>query len=514
MSSSSTMASTWQKSLRRSDVGPGLPAAEKKKTTLVRPGPGPRRSTTAASAAAIKATDWHPGVVVTAAAPPKPGAGVRKVSKLSVVNEEEALEDDAADDEDVFAGGVENNGKPRRPSRSRKSTLGSVGSGTSAFSGQGGLPDTAKATKAPSKDHRKATFLSLLPKTPDLVSPLTPARSHAPFSMSPLPLPRGVKCIDTDDGSEWSYAPHVMHYVKSEDVSYAQMDNYTQWKLQDYNQKKSIKVRETLMDWIIEVLHYYNGSQEALYNTIHLIDRYVYTTNGALSNSDVQLVGVACVLIATKLEEYYAANIEDLSRLTQNSCSTSRIRKMELKVVGALQFRSYSLDPMLFLNRFIVAAQREEDPMFKEACHFFLDSLIPVQAQWAVKTSVKCAAAVLTALVLIPNTPNPIQAEEELWHPTLKYYTEYRKEYLITLSEQMIQNLWEVKCSPNPKIPCSGVKAKYCSRSKHSEFLKTPHCSEENVQRAMLEIQSEVKETSGSLSQVLSFDKASKEILI
>ena len=118
----------------------------------------------------------------------------------------------------------------------------------------------------------------------------------------------------------------------------------------------------------------------------------------------------------------------------------------------------------------------------------------------------------LTALVLMPNTPNPIQAEEELWHPTLKYYTEYRKEYLITLSEQMIQNLWEVKCSANPRIPCSGVKAKYCSRSKHSEFLKTPHCSEENVQRARLEIQSEVKETSGSLSQVLSFDKASQEM--
>jgi len=496
------MASAWQKSLRRSDVGPGLPAAEKKKTTLARPGPGPRRSTASTGTSIIKGNDCHPGVVVTNVTAPKPVTGGRKVSKLSVVNEEEALEDDCAD-EDVFAGGMENIGKPRRPSRSRKSTLGSVGSGNSAFSGHATGADTAKATKAPSKDQRKAAFLSLLPKTPDLVSPLTPSRA-AGFSMSPLPLPRGVKCIDTDDGSEWSYAPHVMHYVRAEDVAYAQMENYTLWKLLDYNQKKSLKVRETLMDWIIEVLHYYNGSQEALYNTIHLIDRYVHTTEGTLANSDVQLVGVAAVLIATKLEEYYAANIEDLSRLTQNSCSASSIRRMELKIMGALQFRSYSLDPMLFLNRFIVAAQREDDPMFKEACQFFLDSLIPTQAQWAVKTSVKCAAAVLTALVLMPNTPNPIQAEEELWHPTLKYYTEYRKEQLIPLSEQMIQNLWEAKSTVAPKIPCSGVKAKYCSRSKHSEFLKTVHCSEANVERAMQRIQSE--ETSDSIHQVLSFD--------
>jgi len=494
-------------------VGPTLPAAEKKKKTLVRPGVGSRKSIGVAN---IKATEEHPGVVVTAA-PPADGRKVSKVSKLSVVNEEEALqeEDFNEDNEDVFAGGIENKGaKPRRPSRSRKSTLGSVGSGTSAFSGGAAAAaaaagDTAKATKAPSKDLRKAAFLSLLPKTPDLVSPLTPGgRGAFPLSPSPL-LPKGVKCIDTDDGTEWSYAPYAIHYIKAEDVLYAQMNNYTLWKLKEYNQRRSLKVRETLMDWIVEVLHYFKGSQEALYNTIHLIDRYVHTTQGTLPQDSVQLVGVTAVLMATKLEEYYPANIDELSRLTQNSCSAAKIRKMELQMVAALEFRSYSLDPMLLLNRFIVAAQREDDDAFKEACQFFLDSLIPTQEQWAVKTSVKCAAAVLTALILIPNTPNPIKAEEELWHPTLMHYTEYKKEYLITLSEQMIQNLWEVKCSTTPKIACSGVRAKYCSRSRHGEFLNTPHCSMENIQKAMKKIQSEVQDASDSTYPVLSFDKDS-----
>ena len=115
----------------------------------------------------------------------------------------------------------------------------------------------------------------------------------------------------------------------------------------------------------------------------------------------------------------------------------------------------------------------------------------------------------LTALTLIPNTPNPIKAEEELWHPTLMHYTEYKKEYLITLSERMILNLWEVKCSSTPKIPCSGVRAKYCSKSQHGEFLKTPHCSMENIQRAMRKILSEVGDASDTPYLVLSFDKDS-----
>ena len=93
--------------------------------------------------------------------------------------------------------------------------------------------------------------------------------------------------------------------------------------------------------------------------------RYVDSADGKVNNSDVQLIGVAAVLIATKLEEYYPANINELSRLTEKSCSVKQIRKMEQQIMQALNFRSYSLDPMLFLSRFIAAAQREDDPLFK-----------------------------------------------------------------------------------------------------------------------------------------------------
>jgi len=246
------------------------------------------------------------------------------------------------------------------------------------------------------------------------------------------------------------------------------------------------------MDWIIEVVHYFNGSQEALYNSVHLIDRYIYNSNGGVHNSDIQLIGVAAVLISTKLEEYYSANIEKLSLLTEKSCSVIEIKRMERKMLQTLNFRSYSLDPMVFLNRFITAALREDEPLFKEACQFFLDSLITKSPQWAVKTSVKCAAAVLAALVLMPNKPNPIGAEEELWQPTLQFYTEYKKEDLLSLSDQMIQNLWQVNCTKTTREKVKGITDKYKSKSRHSQFLNTEHCSEKNIQRAVSKIKAEM----------------------
>ena len=67
------------------------------------------------------------------------GATKQRIAKLSIVTEEAPLVDDdplnnGGQDEDVFLG-VENKGaKPKRPTRSRKSTLGSVNSQSSALS--------------------------------------------------------------------------------------------------------------------------------------------------------------------------------------------------------------------------------------------------------------------------------------------------------------------------------------------------------------------------------------------
>ena len=150
------------------------------------------------------------------------------------------------------------------------------------------------------------------------------------------------------------------------------------------------------------------------------MDRYIWKRETSLDVSHVQLVGCAAILIASKLEEYHHANVKELFKLTAKSCTPMQITNMEMEVLQVLGFSTYSLDPVNYINRFIVAAQREEDILFREACLLCLDCTIPFQKLWAVQTSKKSAAAIMSSLALIPNRPNPIKAEEELWHPTLQ----------------------------------------------------------------------------------------------
>ena len=58
---------------------------------------------------------------------------------------------------------------------------------------------------------------------------------------------------------------------------------------------------------------------ETLYITINLIDRFLSLTK--VEKQDVQLVGVAALMIATKYEEIYPPTVKDFIFVTKNAYS-------------------------------------------------------------------------------------------------------------------------------------------------------------------------------------------------
>ena len=82
-------------------------------------------------------------------------------------------------------------------------------------------------------------------------------------------------------------------------------------------------VRAILVDWIISVHSKFKLLPETLYLTINLIDRYFSLFQ--VRKSDVQLVGVAALLIATKYEEIYPPTVKDYIYLTDNTYTRQQI---------------------------------------------------------------------------------------------------------------------------------------------------------------------------------------------
>ena len=70
------------------------------------------------------------------------------------------------------------------------------------------------------------------------------------------------------------------------------------------------RMRAILVDWLVEVHLKFKLVPETLYLTINLIDRYLDFAE--VSRPKLQLVGVTCLLIASKYEEIYPPELRDL----------------------------------------------------------------------------------------------------------------------------------------------------------------------------------------------------------
>ena len=121
-------------------------------------------------------------------------------------------------------------------------------------------------------------------------------------------------------------------------------------------------MRAILVDWIISVHAKFKLLPETLFLTINLIDRYFSIFQ--VEKSEVQLVGVAALLISTKYEEIYPPTVKDFMYLTDNTYSRAQILQMERKILFNLDFDIQQTSSYRFLERYSKIAKTDSPTFF------------------------------------------------------------------------------------------------------------------------------------------------------
>ena len=85
------------------------------------------------------------------------------------------------------------------------------------------------------------------------------------------------------------------------------------------------RMRAILVDWLVEVHLKFKLVPETLYLTINLIDRYLELAE--VSRPKLQLVGVTCLLIASKYEEIFPPELRDLVYICDRAYTKTDVRK-------------------------------------------------------------------------------------------------------------------------------------------------------------------------------------------
>jgi hypothetical protein len=244
-------------------------------------------------------------------------------------------------------------------------------------------------------------------------------------------LPKGVNNIDTDENPQLcaEYAQDMYVYLKQKEARYTVPTNYL------CNTRTTAKMRTVLLDWLVDVQQQFKLLQETLYLTISIIDRFLNKEGAKISRDKLQLVGVTAMLIASKIEEIYAPEVNDFVYITDDAYSANDIKQMELRILKAIKCDLGDPLPINFLRRFSKAG--DVDVNQHALAKYVLESIMLDYSMVGVCGSLAAASSLWLTFYLLEEEFD----EDVEWTASLQYYTGYKLEDVVDMSERAMKSL-------------------------------------------------------------------------
>ncbi|KAL0339800.1 UNVERIFIED_CONTAM: G2/mitotic-specific cyclin-2 [Sesamum radiatum] len=283
-------------------------------------------------------------------------------------------------------------------------------------------PDTTEVAEKDKPLKEKAGEKSLKKKAPTLTSTLT-ARSKAASGLSNKPK---VQIVDID-AADANNDLAVVEYVDEIYKFYKSVED--EGRVHDYMDSQpeiNEKMRAILIDWLIQVHHKFELNPETLYLTINIVDRYLAAKT--TSRRELQLVGLGAMLIASKYEEIWAPEVNELVCISDRTYTNEQVLVMEKRILAALEWYLTVPTPYVFLARFIKASQTDSD--VENMVYFLAELGMMNYATLIYCPSMIAASAVYAARCTLNKAP--------VWNETLKLHTGFSEPQLMDCAKLLV----------------------------------------------------------------------------
>ncbi|XP_042964350.1 cyclin-A1-4-like [Carya illinoinensis] len=222
-------------------------------------------------------------------------------------------------------------------------------------------------------------------------------------------------------------------------------------------------MRAVLIDWLVEVAEEYRLLPDTLFLTANYIDRYL--SGNVVNRQRLQLLGVACMMIAAKYEEICAPTVGEFCYITDNTYFKEEVLQMESAVLNSLKFEMTAPTAKCFLRRFVCVAQATSKvPSMQLEClaNYLTElSLLEYSMLRYSPSLVAASATFLAKFILLPL--------KKPWNSALKLYTLYQASDLV----DCVKALHSLCCNcSNRNLPA--IREKY-SQHKY-KFVAKKYC--------------------------------------
>jgi len=271
-----------------------------------------------------------------------------------------------------------------------------------------------------------------------------------------------IEDIDKDDVGNPQLVVEYVHDI----YNYLRHLERVQCVHADYLAGQSVilpKMRAVLVDWMIGVHSQFRLLAETMYTAVAILDRFVQKEVNSVTRTNLQLVGVAAMLVASKYEEIYAPEVKDFVYITDKAYTEKEILRMELRILHVLEFDLGRPLPLHFLRR-ASKAGGVEATTHTLAKYTMELSLSDYQLISEPPSRLAAASLALSVRLLEPG----IKSMTEVWTRGLVHYTKYELSELLKTMERLATLLI---AAPTAKL--NGAYIKYSNR-KFNKISRIP----------------------------------------
>merc|ERR1711936_409219 len=145
------------------------------------------------------------------------------------------------------------------------------------------------------------------------------------------------------------YSQDIYCYLRE-----AETKHLPKWNYMSKQPDITHSMRSILVDWLVEVAEEYKLQTETLYLAVSYIDRFL--SYMSVQRAKLQLVGTACMFIASKYEEIYPPDVGEFVYITDDTYNKRQVLRMEHLVMYLNELSLMSGENFLRYTPSLVAA--------------------------------------------------------------------------------------------------------------------------------------------------------------
>lgn len=135
------------------------------------------------------------------------------------------------------------------------------------------------------------------------------------------------------------------------------------------------KFRAILVDWLVEVAVKFKLLEKTVFITVAILDKYLSTSKLVIARNNLQLVGMASLLLACKFEEIYAPCVRDMVHVSARAYTRDEILAMETKIYTKLGGQLPHVTAWTFLSAALVL-NVNFDPKKEDTARYFITRML------------------------------------------------------------------------------------------------------------------------------------------